>query len=269
MPASSNEKNIIASNHPSSATLRALRVLEIVAESEKPLTATEINQCLNLPKPTIHRICLMLEREGYLQNEIDSKGLFAGARLSKIAMNIFSNNSNFKDERHSILKKLSSEIGETCNICIPNGMEMIYYDRVETHWPFRLQMSINDRVPTYCTASGKLFLALLPSAKRNRIIANLDMEKLTDNTILNHEDLKLELKKIRKTEIGVDNEEFMKGMIAISVPLKASENRFVGSLTVHAPKARLSIEQAMEKVSLMHEASNDIIKSMENNDQEL
>lgn len=267
MPQSNNEKNNIDSNNSSSATLRALRVLEIVAESEKPLTATEINQCLNLPKPTIHRICLMLEREGYLQNEIDSKGLFAGTRLSKIAMNIFSNNSNFKDERHSILKSLSNNIGETCNICIPNGMEMIYYDRVETHWPFRLQMGINDRVPAYCTASGKLFLALLPSAKRNRIIANLEMEKLTDNTILDPEKLKQELKQIRKTEIGIDNEEFMKGMIAISVPMKTSEGKYVGSLTVHAPKARLSLDQAMEKVPLMQEASKELIQSMENNDE--
>lgn len=266
MPRSDNDKNIISSDSSSSATLRALRVLEIVSESERPLTATEINQCLDLPKPTIHRICLMLEREGYLQNEIDSKGLFAGTRLAKIGMNIFSNNSNFKDERHSILKKLSNDIGETCNICIPNGMEMIYYDRVETHWPFRLQMSINDRVPAYCTASGKLFLALLPSAKRNRIIANLQIEQLTDNTILDPEKLKQELKKIRKTEIGIDNEEFMKGMIAISVPLKTSEGKFVGSLTVHAPKARLSIEQALAKVGVMKEASLELISSMENSD---
>ena len=251
-------------NTSSSATLRALRILEIVASSEKSLTPTEINQHLGLPKPSIHRICLMLEKEGYLQNQINGRGLRPGARLAKIAINMFSNNDHFKHERHAILKKLSNKIGETCNISIPDGLNMIYFDRVETHWPFRMQMSINDQVPMHCTASGKLFLSSLTSAKRNRILSNLDIESLTENTITDIDELKKELKKIRKTGIGIDNEEFMQGMIAVSVPLLLSDGKFVGALTVHAPKARLSIDEALEKVPLLKEAANEIIESVEN-----
>jgi DNA-binding IclR family transcriptional regulator len=250
-------------NTSSSATLRALRILEIVAASEKAMTPTEINQHLDLPKPSIHRICLMLEREGYLQNQIDSKGLIPGARLAKIALKMFSNNDHFKYERHAILQNLSDEIGETCNISIPEGMEMIYYDRVETHWPFRMQMKTNARVPIYCTASGKLFLSSLSSAKRNRILSNLKIEKLTPNTITDIDELKQELKRIRKTGIGVDNEEFMQGMIAVSVPLITSDEKFIGGLTVHAPKARLSMEDALEKIHLLKNAAKQIVESIE------
>lgn len=251
-------------NTSSSATLRALRILEIVAESEKSMTPTEINQHLNLPKPSIHRICLMLEREGYLQNQIDGKGLLPGSRLAKIAIKIFSNNDHFKYERHAILKNLSNEIGETCNISIPEGLEMIYYDRVETHWPFRMQMKKNDRVPIYCTASGKLFLSSLSSAKRNRILSNLKIEKLTTNTITDIDELKQELKRIKKTNIGIDNEEFMQGMIAVSVPLITNDKKFIGGLTVHAPKARLSMEEALDKIHLLKNAAKKIVESIEN-----
>jgi DNA-binding IclR family transcriptional regulator len=124
----------------SSAALRVLSILETVAKSSTPMTATEINTKLKLPKPTIHRLCTMLENEGYLQPRLDGRGFLPGRRLSTMAMGIFSNNDHWRTERHGILQRLSEEVGETCNISIPDGSQMVYFDRVETHWPLRIQL---------------------------------------------------------------------------------------------------------------------------------
>ena len=45
---------------------RTLDILSALAESERPLTATEINQKLQLPKATIHRLCAALEANQFL-----------------------------------------------------------------------------------------------------------------------------------------------------------------------------------------------------------
>jgi len=257
MPTSSNV------TEKSSSALRALSILEAVAASPTPITASEINQRLKLPKPTIHRLCLMLEKEGFLQPRLDGNGYLPGNRLSKMSMGVFCNNEHLKTERHNILQRLSDKVGETCNISISDGSEMIYFDRVETHWPLRVQLQINDRVPAYCTASGKLFLSNLPSAKRNRLISKITFEQLTPNTITNEEDLKTELKRIRREDIGVDNEEFIQGMIAVSVPLKNSEGQFFGALAMHAPSARMNMKKALEQVPSLQLAATELIETMQ------
>jgi DNA-binding IclR family transcriptional regulator len=162
-----------ASSQKSSAALRALKILETVARSSTPMTATQINQVLKLP---IHRLCIMLENEGFLQPRLDGRGHLAGRRLSNMALGIFSNNDHWRTESHAILQRLSQDLGETCNISIPDGSQMIYFDRVETPWPLRIQLQKNDRVPIYCTVSGKLFLNNLPSARRTRLLSKLDFE---------------------------------------------------------------------------------------------
>jgi DNA-binding IclR family transcriptional regulator len=52
---------------------RVLDILDIVAGSEEPISATEINDKLNLPKATAHRLCAELESQGYLIKRINGK----------------------------------------------------------------------------------------------------------------------------------------------------------------------------------------------------
>ncbi len=244
----------------SSAALRALSILETVASSSAPMTATEINHVLGLPKPTIHRLCLMLETEGYLQPRLDGRGYLPGKRLSTLAIGVFSNNDHWRSERHAILQHLSSDLGETCNISIPDGSEMVYFDRVETHWPLRIQLDKNDRVPMYCTASGKLFLNHLPRTKRTRLISKLSFEQYTPNTITQPDRLKDELNRLADEDIGIDNEEFIQGMVAVAVPLQDKEGHFYGALAVHAPTARMNIEQACDCLPRLREAATELIE---------
>ncbi len=251
-----------ADKEKSSSIVRALQILEVVANATQSVTPTEINRILNLPKPTIHRLCTQLEDEGFLKPRMDGRGLVPGPKLNKIALGIFSNNDFLRSQRHVVLQKLSEQLGETCNISIPDGGEMIYFDRVETHWPLRVQLQINDRVPLHCTASGKLFLSELSSIKRSRLLSRLSLDRYTDNTLTTAEELKPVLKQIRKTGIGIDNEEFLQGMIAVSVPVRDPEGRLYAGLAMHAPSARLSLEKALEYVPIMRKAADDMADLM-------
>ena len=66
-----------------SAMHRILAILEQVASSDRPVTPTEINDNLNLPKATIHRLFTTLEDELFLQREIDGKRFYQEAALEK------------------------------------------------------------------------------------------------------------------------------------------------------------------------------------------
>ena len=173
-------------------------------------------------------------------------------------------NEHFQLERHTILNRLSGDIGETCNISISDGSEMRYIDRSESSWPLRLQLPVGTRVPLHCTSSGKLYLSHLSEKRCDRLIQKLTLEECTSNTFSTVESLKSELTRIRKEQVGTDNEEFLEGMVCVAVPILDHRERLYATLSFHAPSSRMNLDQALSHVSRLRKASLDLGELMEN-----
>lgn len=236
---------------------RVLDILDAVASSPKPLSATEINNELNLPKATAHRLCAELEARGYLLKQINGKSYVPGNRLRDVAVGVLAN-ARFSATRHAILTELSEKIGETCNIAYPDGLYMAYSDRVETKAPLRLQFSIGMRVPLYCTASGKLYLSTLPKSRRKLVIGKLKLEQHASNTITDPDVLLAEIDLIEKRQVSIDNQELYEDIIAIAVPIKDRHGRFYSSLAIQAPVSRISVESSDRYLPLLREAAQEL-----------
>lgn len=237
-----------------SSILRSLTIIELVAEADRPLGLSELNDDLDLPRATLHRMCRMLEDQGFLQRALDGKRLVPGPRLRRIALMTIGG-SALQAERHAILQAVSNRIGETCNVTIPNGNEMLYIDRVETHWPLRLQFPVGTRVPLHCTASGKLYLSSLPAARRKRVVGELPLERRTGNTLADPQALEAALKRVRADGFGTDEEEFVEGMVAVAVPVLDGQGRLAATLATHAPAQRMSLETAKGHLPALREAA--------------
>ena len=135
---------------------------------------------------------------------------------------------------------------------------MRYLERVETHWPLRMQFMIGTKVPLHCTASGKLFLSQLPGEHMSSLIENLIFEQKTVNTLTNAKILKSALIKIRKEQVGTDNEESFNVMVAVAVPIFDRRKRFIATLSIHAPNTRMSITEITNHIPSMQKASQDL-----------
>jgi len=238
-----SDSNRIATN------LRTLRILEILGKSDTPMTPTQINAELGLPKQTIHRLCKTLVEEGYLVPD-KTKGVRPARRLRNLASGVLFA-SRFHIARHQILQSVAAKVSETVNFVVPEENGMKYLDRVETDWPFRIQLPVGTHVPFHCTASGKTFLASLPPKARKSMIAGLKLDQLTPNTRTDPESLLEELSKVRKNGYSVDNEEFIEGMIAVAVPITDETGRFIASIAFHAPTQRVSLQEAISKQGIM------------------
>lgn len=241
---------------------RVLDILETVAASTRPLSATEINEVLDLPKATAHRLCTELEARGYLLKRINGKSYVPGNRLHEVAVGVLAN-ARFSATRHAILTSLSERVGETCNIAYPDGLYMAYSDRVETKAPLRLQFPIGMRVPLYCTAGGKLYLSTLPKARRKAIVKKLKLEPRAKNTITDPGRLLEQIEHINRSEVSIDNEELYDDVIAIAVPIKDRQDRFYSSIAIQAPISRISADDSEKYLPLLREAARDLSRLTE------
>lgn len=240
------------SNIPTS--LRTLRILEALAESDEAMTPTEINTKLGLPKQTAHRLCARLVAEGYIAYVPGGKKLRPARRLREMSVGLLSA-SQVHVVRRRVLEDVAGKVGETVNFVAASEEGMSYLDRVETDWALRVQLPIGTHVPFHCTASGKTYLASLRPAVRAKMVDAMNLERLSSNTITSPEDMLDELKRVAREGHAIDNEEFMDGMVAIAVPVKDAAGRFIAALAFHGPTQRLNRERLLAHKKTLVEAA--------------
>lgn len=235
-------------------SLRSLAILEEISKAGVPVSGADIQRALRLPKPTIYRLLQALEAEGYLTRDLDGKRYAPSQRSRRMAIDVLSS-TRLRAARLEVLRKLSDEIGETCNIAVPDRNSMIYLDRYETSWPLRFELPIGSSVPLYCTASGKVFLSHLRAKQRQVTVEAMALTPHARNTIQSTELLAAEIMLTKRQGYAVDDEEFVDGMIAIGVPVYGPSRRLFRTLSFHAVKQRMPLQKVLTHVPLLKAAA--------------
>jgi DNA-binding IclR family transcriptional regulator len=78
---------------------------------------------------------------------------------------------------------------------------------------------------------------------------------MTPRTLVDAGALEAECKRIARDDHSCDQEEFITGLIAVAVPVRDAEGRVRAAVAVHAPTARMSLEQALSRLPALHAAA--------------
>ncbi len=241
--------------------LRILRIIEIIARSDEALTPAGINREIDLPKATVHRLCRTLEAEGYLVRDGGSGKLRPARRLRSLSSGLL-HASSAHIARHQVLLGIAGEVRETVNFVVAEERGMRYLDRVETEWPFRIQLPVGTNVPFHCTASGKVFMASLPEPQCRAFVNALTLTRLTANTHAEPSSLLADVREIRRNGYALDREEFIEGMNAVAVPVLSPDGAWTAAIAIHAPVQRLSVEAAVARVDVLREGARDLQRAL-------
>ncbi len=238
---------------------RVLRILSFISEHQGQYDQNELAEAMDLPKPATAKLLVQLKELGILRENMLRK-VIAGPEFRQMALAVL-RNKVFESQRLTVLERLSAQIGETCGISVPNGIEMLYFERVQTNWPLQISLPVGSSVPLAATASGKLYLATLPDGVRRVILDNIALEVFTEHTLIDKVKLEQELTAIRELGYGRDNGEFIDGMAAVSVPI-ARDGLLLGFLFCHSPVVRHPLLDLETFVPLMQEAADEIMAIM-------
>lgn len=229
----------------------AIRILEILEEicSDSDPNIADISSRLDIPVPTIYRNIESLVESGFLAKD-PAGHLCPGLRLRSLLFR-----SLFREpavtQRRSLLENLSAKIQETVSISVPYGNSLIYFDRIESHWPLRFSVNIGDRLPISGSASGKLYLSTMKDDEALAIFrSNLDQNTAV-NTIRSEKAFLKELRRIRTDGYALDNEEFFDGMIGAAVPIRDARHEIRAYLSTHCLKTRKSMEMVISELPIM------------------
>lgn len=237
-----------------SSAERSLRLLALLANEGRALSLAELAAQLSLPKGTAHRICTQLLATGFLARDVDERMFSVGPALRQLAFDTL-NHGVVRGLRHEVLSELVRQVGETCNFTTLDGVRVLYLDRVEAQWPLRLTLDVGSHVPLHCTASGKLFLAQMEKKERDAVIGQITLTRMTANTITDADALKAECEAIAERGYSTDREEFIAGLVAVAVPVFDAAGKPRAAMAVHAPTARMTMEDAVKRIGALMEAA--------------
>ncbi|HEX7127526.1 MAG TPA: IclR family transcriptional regulator [Thermodesulfobacteriota bacterium] len=240
-----------------SPVVRALRILAAVAGADAPLSLAELSRAVGLPKATVHRLAALVEGEGLIERDPLARRYVVAGRFDGLALNAL-RTAPVHRNRRAVLKRLSERLGETVNLGVLHGGEVMYLERVESSWPLRMELKPGSRVPIHCTAIGKLLLAFAPKAVRERLLMVAALEPRTGNTLTSRARLEDELAVTRARGHSEDNEEFLAGVCCVAVPVRDGRGKVLAGLAVSAPSARLPLARAREHLGDLRAAADQL-----------
>ncbi len=240
-----------------SPVVRALRILAAVARADAPLSLAELSHAVGLPKATVHRLAGLVEGEGLIERDPLARRYVVATGLDDLALSAL-RTAPVHRNRRAALRRLSERLGETVNLGVLHGGEVMYVERVEAAWPLRMELKPGSRVPIHCTAIGKLLLAFAPREVRERLLAAASLEPRTGSTITSRARLEEELAATRTRGHSEDDEEFLAGVCCVAVPVRDARGKVLAGLAVSAPTARLPLGRARGHIEELKAAAREV-----------
>lgn len=236
---------------------RALDVLMCFTNQTPELSMTEISEMIGINKSTVHRLLVTLERRRFLERD-EVTGLYKpGIRLLQLAF-LTSEHNDLRRLAAPFLKNLCDQFRENVNLSVLDDTDVVYLEVIESPQRVKLAAVPGQRLPAFCTASGKSILAFLPDEKVRDILAR-GMPKYTKNTLTNLEANLEDILRTRERGYAISEQEFEDGINAIAAPIC----NLIASVSIAGPAYRLTRERMIALGPELLKATNNISKEVE------
>lgn len=218
---------------------RGLHILEAFTEKTPSLSLTEISTAVGLDKSTVFRFVYTLEKLGYLVRDPDNKRYRPGLRVLRLGFTSL-NSLGLRQIAQPYLEALSAQTGETTNMTVRDGAEVVYIARNKTKQIIGINLQVGSRLPVYCTSMGKAQLMDESRGELRDLLGEGPYAVMAPNTISTLDDLVAELDRIRQQGYAINDEELAAGLRSAAAPVRNAESEIVAAINVSVPSARVS-----------------------------
>jgi len=238
---------------------RAFDLLERMADAGGEVGLSELSASSGLPLPTIHRLMRTLVACGYVRQQ-PNRRYALGPRLIRLGE---SASRLLGTWARPYLARLVEETGETANMALLDGDEVVYVAQVPSRHSMRMFTEVGRRVLPHSTGVGKALLASLPPEEVRALLGRTGMPAATDRTITEPDAFLAELARIRELGYAVDDSEQEIGVrcLAVTVP----DSPTAAAISISGPAGRVT-EAATDKiVPVLHGVARELSAALSSN----
>ncbi|WP_256403382.1 IclR family transcriptional regulator [Halorubrum salinum] len=218
------------------AVERSVRILERMVDTEEG-GVNQLARALDYSPSTVHAHLATLYDLGYL---VTVDGEYAVSnRFLRVATHARDGIEGLDVIRANV-RRLADETGESAQFMVEEHGRGIYVEKAEGDRGAPNDTSLGTPRYLHMCASGKAILAHLPPERVGEIVDRWGLPAETDRTITDEETLFAELDAIRDTGVATNEGETVDGLTAVGAPIRSTDGRVIGSISVSGPTHRLT-----------------------------
>jgi IclR family transcriptional regulator, KDG regulon repressor len=211
-----------------STVRNAARVLKAFRTREESIGVSELARRLDLGKSNVHRLLTTLVAEGLVEQDRRTGGYRLGIVMFELGEAVRVH-LDLHAAAGPVLIQLREQTGESSQVGVLDGAEVVYVDRLESAYSLRLFTETGRRVPAHCTSSGKVLLAYLSRGP---------LPRLTPHTVTDGVVLRAELATVRARGWAEAINERELGVASLAAPVRDRHGEVVAAVSIGAPVSR-------------------------------
>ncbi|MEL6204089.1 MAG: HTH-type transcriptional regulator BhcR [Pseudomonadota bacterium] len=219
---------------------RAMGILEALAD-RGAATLSDLAHTLDQSPATVYRVLVTLETRGIAELNPEDQTWAVGPKAFLIGSS-FLRRTSVVERAQAPMRKLRAETGETANLGVARGDEVMFLAQVETDASLRAFFPPGTLAPLHASGIGKALLAWFDGPRRDAYLARAVLDQFTEHTITSPDALSEDLARIRARGYALDNEERARGMRCVAAPVFDASETAVAGLSISGPVARVTPE---------------------------
>jgi IclR family KDG regulon transcriptional repressor len=235
---------------------KCFAILQLLAKSKQALGISEIANRLELNKSTVFNIIYTLKDINILEQYSDGK--FHFGTLLYLLANANGQRSELIQTVHPYLEKINRETKLSAFLGIRSDLHALIVDKVDSAYDIKISSEIGMRLPLVAGAGGKALLCQLTDEEIDRMLAPNPLKQFTRKTCIDRNEFKKQVLKIRAGGIATDDEEYIAGVVAYAVPLKAYRQDLQAAIWTVGLKQQVSPDKIPEIHDFLKKAAAEI-----------
>lgn len=238
---------------------KALNVLECFSEAEPELGISDIARKLDLNKSNVHDILQTFMKMGYMEQNESSQKYSLSVKMLTFS-NIVNRHMGYYYAAYDVMEDLANRVHGIVYFSIPHGLDLLYlYSSFpkEERKKFPYRPVSGEVCPMYCSSMGKVMLAFMGDERMHQL-ENQTLEKYTDLTICDMQQLQQEIQQVRRQGYAVDKGEHQYGVGAVGVPIMDRQGKLVAAMSICGAAASFTQENIEQYARLLNEAAYEI-----------
>lgn len=235
---------------------RGLKILNLLAVSDDPVSVTDLARELGIDKSSALRLVQTLVAYGYAERDPSSRRYRLGPQIVRVSRSSLTR-MPLRDEAKPFLRRLVDKTGECAHLAVLAQAQALYIDQVESSASLRVTTGVGTLAPLYCTALGKCLLAF-----GNGTPLPEQLRAFTPRTITDHTRLQLHLEQTRQQGYALDDEEYDYGVRCIAAPVYDYRSRVIGAIGISGPVGRVGLDRIPHFAQIVMDAAQELSARM-------
>lgn len=240
----------------SSIVEKSVAVMDLLAQTHKKLSYSEIVVATGFNKSSTHRILAILIGQQLIQFDEREKSYTVGPKLVSWARAAWQKTDLSQIENQDLIK-LSELTGMNVAVSVLSDQTVTF---IKTHivHPYKLAVKIGGQSDLHCTAAGKVFLASMEKPDLDRYLATADLEKYTETTPTDHKSLLRDISHAQEKGFAIANREEFWQVVGIAAPIVDYDNRVLAALSLWTLTRLASLEAIKEEAEVLMQTASQI-----------